>query len=213
MESAVAVSIPQETRAGRILVVDDEAEVGEVLREYLASRGHAVSAFSDAEAALARLEGEWFDLVITDLDRLGGRQARQASQPRDPRHAPHRLGGAVEPRRGPGEGRGLRAGETVRLRERPGGAGGSPRALARRTPPERPRRRRGARTPGGARVPGLTSTCTAPSGAPRHRTSIVRGSPRARGGARKSSTTRSTGRRAWCRGSRRARRYRAGAPG
>jgi signal transduction histidine kinase len=51
----------------RILVVDDELEIAELLRDILLADGHAVTAVSDGETALQRLAGEPFDLVLSDL--------------------------------------------------------------------------------------------------------------------------------------------------
>ncbi len=51
----------------RILVVDDEVEVAEILRDILAPAGHAVSLAHDGSEALARLERDDYDLVFSDL--------------------------------------------------------------------------------------------------------------------------------------------------
>jgi CheY-like chemotaxis protein/glycine cleavage system H lipoate-binding protein len=51
----------------RILVVDDEEIIHSSLQKILGRCGHQVTATLDAEQALARLERERFDLVITDL--------------------------------------------------------------------------------------------------------------------------------------------------
>ena len=53
--------------AGKVLVVDDEIEVRHVLREFLSSRGYAVSLAEDGPAALALLEAERPDLVLLDV--------------------------------------------------------------------------------------------------------------------------------------------------
>jgi DNA-binding NtrC family response regulator len=50
-----------------ILVVDEEGDMAESLRRILARAGHSVELASDAELALARIEREAFDLVVTDL--------------------------------------------------------------------------------------------------------------------------------------------------
>ena len=50
-----------------ILVVDDEAEVRDLLREYLTKHGFAVSAAADAMAARLILEQRAVDLAILDL--------------------------------------------------------------------------------------------------------------------------------------------------
>jgi DNA-binding NtrC family response regulator len=51
----------------RILVVDDEARVGDLLRRDLSDRGHAVDAVTSSQAALARLAEAPYELVVTDL--------------------------------------------------------------------------------------------------------------------------------------------------
>ena len=52
---------------GHILVVDDEADVREMLADVLTSRGHCVSLSAGGREALRRFEQERYDLVITDL--------------------------------------------------------------------------------------------------------------------------------------------------
>ena len=54
-------------RSANILVIDDESEVREVLRDLLAEEGHTVVTCADGESGLTRLEEETFDLVMTDL--------------------------------------------------------------------------------------------------------------------------------------------------
>jgi DNA-binding NtrC family response regulator len=51
----------------KILIVDDEARVGDLLRRELADRGHEAHAVASSRAALERLAGEAFELVVTDL--------------------------------------------------------------------------------------------------------------------------------------------------
>ncbi len=60
--------------AGRVLVVDDEPIVREVLARYLVSNGFAVRSAADGEAALAAFEASDPDLVLLDLmlPRMGG---------------------------------------------------------------------------------------------------------------------------------------------
>jgi len=48
-------------------VVDDEADVREVLADVLLSHGHSVTLAGGGQEALACLERDPFDLVITDL--------------------------------------------------------------------------------------------------------------------------------------------------
>jgi signal transduction histidine kinase/ActR/RegA family two-component response regulator len=56
---------------GRILVIDDEPDVGEILNDLLARDGHTVVFCLDAESALARFAQEPFDVVVTDLGMPG----------------------------------------------------------------------------------------------------------------------------------------------
>ncbi|MEV6109671.1 response regulator transcription factor [Streptomyces sp. NPDC051940] len=51
----------------RILVVDDDPTVSEVITEYLGRAGHTVDRAADGPAALARAEAAWPDLVVLDL--------------------------------------------------------------------------------------------------------------------------------------------------
>ncbi|WP_430396670.1 response regulator [Ferrovibrio sp.] len=51
----------------RILVVDDYADFRLLLRHMLEPEGHSVREASDGQAALALLQQEPFDLVITDV--------------------------------------------------------------------------------------------------------------------------------------------------
>ena len=70
-EVSEEVSPPRPQRSGKILVIDDEPELLEVLRELLVAEGHAVTACLDGESGLSRFQGEPFDLVITDLGMPG----------------------------------------------------------------------------------------------------------------------------------------------
>ncbi|HEX7546538.1 MAG TPA: response regulator, partial [Gemmatimonadaceae bacterium] len=66
----------------RVLVAEDEPDLGEVLRGYLAGRGHAVTVALDGRAALDALGSQPFDVALLDIvmPRLDGlevlRQAR-----------------------------------------------------------------------------------------------------------------------------------------
>jgi EAL domain-containing protein (putative c-di-GMP-specific phosphodiesterase class I) len=55
------------THKARVLVVDDETEVRQVMVRMLTSVGYIVSAANDGEEALRLLEKEPIDLVITDI--------------------------------------------------------------------------------------------------------------------------------------------------
>ncbi len=51
----------------RILVVEDEPRLGELLRLYLEREGHAVTVVTDGRAAIAAVDAEPIDLVVLDL--------------------------------------------------------------------------------------------------------------------------------------------------
>lgn len=51
----------------KILIVDDEPGVRSLLKTMLGRKGYAAEAVSSGDEALLRLEGEHYDLVITDL--------------------------------------------------------------------------------------------------------------------------------------------------
>jgi two-component system, OmpR family, alkaline phosphatase synthesis response regulator PhoP len=51
----------------KILVVDDEPHILEVVRAYLVREGHEVSTAADGEAAIERVRAELPDLVVLDL--------------------------------------------------------------------------------------------------------------------------------------------------
>ena len=58
-----------ETSAARrkILIVDDEAEIREILAEILASAQHRVAAVSSGREALERMATERYDVILTDI--------------------------------------------------------------------------------------------------------------------------------------------------
>jgi excisionase family DNA binding protein len=58
-------------RARRVLVVDDEASVRELLERILAVAEYEVEAVPDGPAAIARLRAASVDLVVTDLNMPG----------------------------------------------------------------------------------------------------------------------------------------------
>ena len=55
------------THPARILVVEDEPRLGELVRLYLERDGHRARLVADGHAALAALDDEVFDLVVLDL--------------------------------------------------------------------------------------------------------------------------------------------------
>ncbi|ACX52161.1 two component transcriptional regulator, winged helix family [Ammonifex degensii KC4] len=55
------------TEPARILIVDDEHRIREVLRKYLVAEGFGVGEAADGEAALAEIRSGHWDLVILDI--------------------------------------------------------------------------------------------------------------------------------------------------
>lgn len=55
----------------RIMLVDDEDSVREVLTEILSRRGWSVEAFSSAETAIVELKGSNYDIIIADVSMPG----------------------------------------------------------------------------------------------------------------------------------------------
>jgi two-component system NtrC family sensor kinase len=66
---AVAEGASEEATAPpvRVLVADDEAEIGEMLRDLLIGDGHHVDVVGNGREALRRLAAEDYDVVISDL--------------------------------------------------------------------------------------------------------------------------------------------------
>src|SRR5437867_1289702 len=71
---------------GRILVIDDESIIREVLEEILAREGHTITAVGDAETGLKALDQNPFDLVVLDLmlPGLGGLETLKEIKSKDP---------------------------------------------------------------------------------------------------------------------------------
>jgi DNA-binding NtrC family response regulator len=67
LEAVETPARPRGGEAGRILVIDDEAIIREVLEEILTREGHTITLAPDAETGLKALEREEFDLVVLDL--------------------------------------------------------------------------------------------------------------------------------------------------
>ena len=55
------------TRMSSILVVDDDAQVLDVMSEMLRLEGHSVAVAENGRRAVEQIQNEAFDLVITDL--------------------------------------------------------------------------------------------------------------------------------------------------
>jgi DNA-binding response OmpR family regulator len=71
---------PATQQAGRVLVVDDEAEVRALLEDFLAPKGYRVRSVADGAMALREVMKEVPDLVLLDIDmpRLDGIEALRA---------------------------------------------------------------------------------------------------------------------------------------
>jgi DNA-binding response OmpR family regulator len=72
------VTIAAAAVRARILVVDDEPEIKELVAEVLESRGYAVATVASAEEALEAMLLAPFDLVISDLHLAGSSGATLA---------------------------------------------------------------------------------------------------------------------------------------
>jgi signal transduction histidine kinase len=68
---APARPAPKVARKGRVLIIDDEADVGAIMKDVLSRDGHDVVVCTDSESGLNRFQSESFDLVITDLGMPG----------------------------------------------------------------------------------------------------------------------------------------------
>ncbi|HEU4597902.1 MAG TPA: hybrid sensor histidine kinase/response regulator, partial [Pyrinomonadaceae bacterium] len=62
---------PKPSRRVRMLVVDDEPSVRELLRELLEAEGHAVELASNAFEALSMFRASKFDVIFTDIGMPG----------------------------------------------------------------------------------------------------------------------------------------------
>jgi CheY-like chemotaxis protein len=62
-----AVQVNQAVRGARILVVDDEPGIAEVLAEVFRLDGHVVEIVGNGEEALEKLAAERYDLIISDV--------------------------------------------------------------------------------------------------------------------------------------------------
>jgi CheY-like chemotaxis protein len=72
--------------AARLLIVDDEPAVLDLLKRYLERVGYSVEVTSNGEAALDLFQVERYDLVITDLNLpgMGGEEMLQRMRERQP---------------------------------------------------------------------------------------------------------------------------------
>ena len=79
-----AVASAPETGSGRILIVDDEADLKSLLQEWMKALGYRTTVASNGQEALDILRGQRFDMVITDIVMPGALDgvelARRASE-------------------------------------------------------------------------------------------------------------------------------------
>jgi putative nucleotidyltransferase with HDIG domain len=70
----------------RILVVDDEEQIAQLLAGILRDEGHEAEYVTDGETALSRLQARSFDLLVTDLrmPRMDGMQLIERARALDP---------------------------------------------------------------------------------------------------------------------------------
>jgi CheY-like chemotaxis protein len=64
---AKEVAVSKESRRARILVIDDEESVRDILSRMLKTKGHKVAVAPNGEEGIERFRAEVFDLVFTDL--------------------------------------------------------------------------------------------------------------------------------------------------
>ena len=78
----------EESRPARILVVDDEESIRDLLRLVLTREGYSVVTANGGEEAIEYLEAQRFDLVITDLvmPRVNGVEVLRAARRIDPKY-------------------------------------------------------------------------------------------------------------------------------
>ena len=83
---APPATAPSAARNARILMIDDEAALAEMICEYLNMTGHCAQFCSSSEEALALMEHVEFDLVISDfrMPGLTGEQLYEKTMDRDP---------------------------------------------------------------------------------------------------------------------------------
>jgi PAS domain S-box-containing protein len=88
-ETQAPSAAPSARKPARILMIDDEAALAEMICEYLNMTGHRAQFCSNTEEALALLERVPFDLVISDFRMPGmtGEQLYEKTLSRDPEMA------------------------------------------------------------------------------------------------------------------------------
>ncbi|PYO03445.1 MAG: hypothetical protein DMD91_01195 [Candidatus Rokuibacteriota bacterium] len=82
---AASASTKPLIRGKTILVVDDEAEVAEILRELLSQDGHSVDTASDGAVALEKIRTRTYDVILSD-SRMPGLDGRGLFRELERRH-------------------------------------------------------------------------------------------------------------------------------
>jgi CheY-like chemotaxis protein len=67
VEAKIIKPIPEEERKARILVIEDEVDMRELLKDILTDKGHKVETVSNGMEGVKLFEKKKFDLVFTDL--------------------------------------------------------------------------------------------------------------------------------------------------
>ncbi|GIW07611.1 MAG: hypothetical protein KatS3mg060_2416 [Dehalococcoidia bacterium] len=80
------VAPPPSGRIGHVLVLDDEPGIAAMMARMLTRDGHAVASFTSPQEAIAAIERERFDVVVTDLGMpsISGWAIAEAAKRRDP---------------------------------------------------------------------------------------------------------------------------------
>ena len=94
------VTVLKESRQARILVIDDEDSVRDILSRMLKTKGHQVVVASNGEEGIERFRSEPFDLVFTDLGmpKLSGWDVGKTIKginPKIPDCHDHRMGSGI----------------------------------------------------------------------------------------------------------------------
>ena len=76
--AAISNPSPGTAVSGRVLVVDDHARARESMTDILRHLGHDVDVCTSAVEALAEVEHEAYDVIVTDLKMPGGKARFQA---------------------------------------------------------------------------------------------------------------------------------------
>ncbi|MFO1069051.1 MAG: PAS-domain containing protein [Geminicoccaceae bacterium] len=90
LQAAAAAEPASPSVRRRVLIVDDEPEIADLLHDILLADGHDVAVVTGGGEALDRLTAERFDLVVSDLTMPGldGAGLWQAARERDPKAPP-----------------------------------------------------------------------------------------------------------------------------